>query len=1154
MKKLLLLLTLIAGNCLYAQVGIGTDMPNPSSQLEIKSANRGILIPQVPLTSVTDETTINAGNTESLLVYNINTNDTLTPGYYYWYQGKWQRLMTESNMPDYIVFWDVVNNQFTYIDAQGDTVSINISDLETLTSLELNSDGHTLEYTDEDGVITHIDLETVIKNFETLTTIASNGDGTFIYTDENGNTTTIDVSNLETLTYLALNTDGKTLEYIDENGDLNSVDLEVIIKNYETVTTLVDNGDGTYVFTNENGDTITVNVVGDVVTNIQNQGAIYNEIINILNAESDIFVDNGDGTFTHTAADGTVVTFDANTTTMVDNGDGTYVFTNANGDTITVDVVGYVVTNIQNQGAIYNEIINILNAESDIFVDNGDGTFTHTAADGTIVTFDANTTNMVDNGDGTYTFTNANGDTITVDVVGDVVTNIQNQGAIYNEIINILNAESDIFVDNGDGTFTHTAADGTIVTFDANTTMVDNGDGTYVFTNANGDTITVDVVGDVVTNIQNQGDIYQEIINILNAESDIFVDNGDGTFTHTAADGTIVTFDANTTNMVDNGDGTYIFTNANGDTITVDVVGDVVTNIQNQGDIYNEIINILNAESDIFVDNGDGTFTHTAADGTVVTFDANTTSMVDNGDGTYIFTNANGDTITVDVVGDVVTNIQNQGDIYNEIINLITNTTGSDLFVDNGDGTFTHTAADGTIVTFDANTTNMVDNGDGTYVFTNANGDTITVDVVGDVVTNIQNQGDIYQEIINILNAESDIFVDNGDGTFTHTAADGTVVTFDANTTTMVNNGDGTYTFTNANGDTITVDVVGDVVTNIQNQGAIYNEIINILNAESDIFVDNGDGTFTHTAADGTIVTFDANTTNMVDNGDGTYVFTNANGDTITVDVVGDVVTNIQNQGAIYNEIINILNAESDIFVDNGDGTFTHTTVNGDVITFDANTTTLVDNGNGSYTLTNANGDTITIDVVGDVVTNIQNQGDIYQEIINILNAESDIFVDNGDGTFTHTAADGTVVTFDANTTTMVNNGDGTYTFTNANGDTITVDVVGDVVTNIQNQGAIYNEIINILNAESDIFVDNGDGTFTHTAADGTIVTFDANTTNMVDNGDGTYVFTNANGDTITVDVVGDVVTNIQNQGDIYDEILNILNAESDIFVDNGGG
>ncbi|MCL6296729.1 beta strand repeat-containing protein, partial [Jejuia spongiicola] len=206
-----------------------------------------------------------------------------------------------------------------------------------------------------------------------------------------------------------------------------------------------------------------------------------------------------------------------------------------------------------------------------------------------------------------------------------------------------------------------------------------------------------------------------------------------------------------------------------------------------------------------------------------------------------------------------------------------------------GDGTFTHTAADGTIVIFDANTTTMTNNGDGTYTFTNANGDTITVDVIGDVVTNIQNQGDIYNEIINVINANSDVLQDNGDGTFTHTAADGTIVTFDANTTTMTNNGDGTYTFTNANGDTITVDVIGNVVTNIQNQGDIYNEIINVINTNSDVLQDNGDGTFTHTAADNTVISFDITQTGTGDpNGNGT---TGAAGSVYIDESTGDVWT-----------------------------------------------------------------------------------------------------------------------------------------------------------------------------------------------------------------------------------------------------------------------
>src|SRR5690606_39203040 len=136
-----------------------------------------------------------------------------------------------------------------------------VSNLETLTVLALNPDGKTLEYTDEDGVLTSIDLETVIDNFETVTTIIDNGDGSFTHTDEDGNTTTIDVSDLETLTILALNPDGKTLEYTDEDGVVTSIDLETVIDNFETVTTMVDNGDGTFTYTDEDGNTTSVDIL-----------------------------------------------------------------------------------------------------------------------------------------------------------------------------------------------------------------------------------------------------------------------------------------------------------------------------------------------------------------------------------------------------------------------------------------------------------------------------------------------------------------------------------------------------------------------------------------------------------------------------------------------------------------------------------------------------------------------------------------------------------------------------------------------------------------------------------------------------------------------------------------------------------------------------
>src|SRR5690606_14151116 len=178
----------------------------------------------------------------------------------------------------------------------------------------------------------------------------------------------------ETLTALTLNADGRTLEYTDEDGVLTAIDLGDIIGNLETITSIVNNNNGTYTFTNENGDTTLIDIVGDVLSNIDSQGSIYSAIINLINSQvgTDVFTDNGDGTFTHIAQDGTSVSFDANTLTMVSNGDGTYTFTNANGQTITVDVIADVVTNIQNQGDIYTEIINLINTHvrTDTFTDH----------------------------------------------------------------------------------------------------------------------------------------------------------------------------------------------------------------------------------------------------------------------------------------------------------------------------------------------------------------------------------------------------------------------------------------------------------------------------------------------------------------------------------------------------------------------------------------------------------------------------------------------------------------------------------------------------------------------------------------------------------------------------------------------------------------
>src|SRR5699024_9489266 len=237
------------------------------------------------------------------------------------------------------------------------------------------------------------------------------------------------------------------------------------------------------------------------------------------------------------------------------------------------------------------------------------------------------------------------------------------------------------------------------------------------------------------------------------------------------------------------------------------------------------------------------------------------------GNVSYIFKDGDDNEITtIDVAGDILENIINEGDIYDEIINLIDINETLTVLTDNGDGTFTYTDEDGNDITFDANTTDLADNGDGTYTLTNANGDSITVDVVEDVVTNIQNQGDIYNEIINVIEAESDELVDLGNGKYKHIAADGSEVEFDVNTVNLekVVDADGNVSYIFKDGDNneiTTIDVAGDILENIINEGDIYDEIINILDDQTDELVDNNDGTYTHTAVDGTVVIIDANTT-----------------------------------------------------------------------------------------------------------------------------------------------------------------------------------------------------------------------------------------------------------------------------------------------------
>ncbi|WAC42516.1 hypothetical protein [Pedobacter sp. SL55] len=87
------------------KVGTNPTIKEPSAVFEVESANKGMLLPRVALTSLTDVTTI-ANPADALTVFNTAFNgvapNNVIPGYYYWSatDNKWIRLLDKEPVQD----------------------------------------------------------------------------------------------------------------------------------------------------------------------------------------------------------------------------------------------------------------------------------------------------------------------------------------------------------------------------------------------------------------------------------------------------------------------------------------------------------------------------------------------------------------------------------------------------------------------------------------------------------------------------------------------------------------------------------------------------------------------------------------------------------------------------------------------------------------------------------------------------------------------------------------------------------------------------------------------------------------------------------------------------------------------------------------------
>lgn len=294
-KKLLSILLVLGALEMYAQVGVGTEYPNISSQLDVVAENKGILIPRVNLLNTKSQEPILSDGflPNGLIVFNTSTSgeipDNVDPGIYYWLNGEWKRVISPLDIrsSNGTVIYDPQAIALTYINQNGESRLIDINAIvkenETITTLVRNLDG-SYTFTNEAGVAKRIDfngdlvveqlehevvlekIESLVKQKETLTALTYNAaTHTLNYKPERGEITSFDlkalVNNNETLTGLTYDTASHNLTYKAEDGNTTTIDLSTLLNGTETLTRLTyDSPSHTLTYNAEDGNTTTIDL------------------------------------------------------------------------------------------------------------------------------------------------------------------------------------------------------------------------------------------------------------------------------------------------------------------------------------------------------------------------------------------------------------------------------------------------------------------------------------------------------------------------------------------------------------------------------------------------------------------------------------------------------------------------------------------------------------------------------------------------------------------------------------------------------------------------------------------------------------------------------------------------------------------------------
>lgn len=505
------------------------------------------------------------------------------------------------------------------------------------------------------------------QNLETVTSLVDNGNGTFTYVNENNVATTVNYCCNDTVT--TLTDSGSSFTYVNEAGASVTVNYETDIPD-DVVTTLVPNTDGTFTYTSENGTQTVISF-----TSTSNTDTTYDLI---QTGESITLSDSNGSTDTVNICD-IVEQFCPETTTSLTFNNTSFTYVNEDGVSITVPFPA--------------------STGSSNIVDNGDGTYTYTSSDGTQVVIntnnaDSNTTYVLTEAvnDGFVTLFGSDGSASSVDICKLIEDHCDVSGS---ETVTTL-------VDNGNNTFTYTSEDGTqtLLTFSGGTSDTNTiYDLTYIggsviqLSGSDGSTDQIDLCSIVEGNC-----------------SDNLVNNGNGTFTHTAVNNIVTTIDVCAAvqaggcipSLVLNNDGTYTFNNGYGGITNIVVSGG------GTGATYD------------LIDNGNNSISLVGSNGTVDTVDVCCTTAATLTGTVLTMAQSNGTSISVDL-----TALQSE-ECCNTALTLDSNTGVLTLTQSNGQ-TLTATIPPGTVNTVECCNTGATLTGN-VLEITQSNGAPVSVD------------------------------------------------------------------------------------------------------------------------------------------------------------------------------------------------------------------------------------------------------------------------------------------------------------------------------------------------------------------------------------------------------------------------------------------